>query len=396
MSDFIIKVGKSNIGDPKLAGKEAAQKALNKLKGAMPIFALIFATTGYDQDKLLQGINQVIGDIPSAGCSGEGIITQEGSDENSCAVGVMLFSGDKLQLHNYLTKGLKKDSYSCGQALAKEVNAYGKNQNTVLFIFPDSMTANTTEVIKALEDNLETPTVILGGTAGDMLKFKKTYQYHDGKVYTDSISAVCIKGDYEIDWLVSHGCKEIGIKQVATKTDKNLLVEIDGEPAWDVFKEYLPGKPDAMSAEDAFHLCLGELHRMKDPCKDQLIIRMPVKLIPETGAIQFSVEIPEGTSIHLTRRDPKIIAEKVINDFRELLKKNKNKKPIAVFQFDCAGRGATIYGDEFNSAVIKPLQAMLDADIPWIGFHTYGEISPLCGKVFFHNFTAVIAVLFEK
>lgn len=397
MSNMTIKIGKSAVSDAKAAGIEAAQIAMNALKGKDPNFALVFATTGYDQDSLLQGVNQVIGDIPSAGCSGEGIITTSGSDESNYAVGIMLFAGDGLQLKSYLAEGIEKNSYECGKLLAKNVNKQCcQNQKASLLIFPDSMTANTTEILKALNDNLEKNVVILGGTSGDALQFKKTYQYYNGKVYNDSIVAVCIVGDYGIDWLVSHGCKEIGIAQVATKTNKNLLMEIDGEPAWNIFKNYLPGNPDSLKADDAFHLCLGELHHFAAPCGDQLIIRMPVQVEPETGAVQFSVEIPEGTTIHLAKRYPKIIAEKAINDFKKLLERNKGKKPIAVLQFDCAGRGKVIFKDDFNSYVIKPLQDMLSNDVPWIGFHTYGEIAPLCGKVFFHNFTVVLVVIFEK
>lgn len=396
MNNSIINVGKSNNCDAKIAGVEAAQMALDKLKGVTPTFAIIFATAGYDQDKLLEGIRQVIGDIPSAGCSGEGVITQGESDEGNCAVGIMLFADNGLKLQSYLAEGLEKDSYSCGKLLAHNVNKKCKNKQASLLVFPDSMTANATEVLKALEDNLEKHVVILGGTAGDALRFEKTYQYYNGKVYTDSIAAVCISGEYEVDWLVSHGCKEIGFKQRVTKTDKNFVVEIDEVPAWNVFKEYLPGKPDVLKADDAFHLCLGELHHLAAPCGEQLVIRMPVKLEPKTGAVQFSVEIPEGTEIHLAKRYSKIIAERAIRDFKNLLEKNKGKKPIAVLQFDCAGRGNVIHKGNFNKDVMKPLQNMLSSDVPWIGFHTYGEIAPLCGKVFFHNFTVVLVVLFEK
>jgi len=396
MSDTIIGVGKSNLGNADQAAKEASQIAIEKLKGKKALFALIFATAGYDQEQLMQGFSTILGNIPMSGCSGEGIITPSGSDESSCIVAVMLFAGTQLPIYNFIASGLKENSYQCGEALAEAVNKYHTNGKETLMIFLDSMTANVTKVLEALEKKLAWNPLIIGGTAGDMMKFQKTYQYHNGKVYTDTITAVMLPSDYKVDWLVSHGCEEVGLEQKVTKTDKNAIVEIDNQPAWETFRQFLPDNPETFKGEDAFHLCLGEIKQCETPYGEQLIIRMPVGMDKTTGAVKFSVEIPRGCPIHLTRRDPEVIAENVLAAFKNLLARNQNKKVLAVFQYDCAGRGKVIYGHNVNNLLIKPVQQLLPADTPWIGFHTYGEIAPIGNKIFFHNFTAVIAVLFDK
>lgn len=397
MGKSVVSTGKSNLINSKEAGKEAAQIALDQLHNSSPTMAIVFATTGYDQMQLMAGIQQVIGNTPIAGCSGEGIVTPDGSDESSHAVGLMLFADDTLKFHNTIVQGLEKKSYQCGKKIAEFVNNKSTRKNHgVLMLYIDSMTANTTEILNALEDKLKTKVLILGGTAGDMMKFKKTYQYHNGKSYVDAISALYIEGKFTTDWLVSHGCEEIGLEQKVTKADKNSIIAIDGKPAWESFKKYLPDEPDSFKAEDAFHLCIGELHHLEKPYGDNLIIRMPVGLADETGAVKFSVEIPQDTLIHFTRRDPQVIAHKVIEEFKHLLERNKGKKIIAVFQYDCAGRGQVIFGKALNEVLVKPVQQLLKPGIPWIGFLTYGEIAPIGKKVFFHNFTVVIGVLFSE
>lgn len=396
MNNVLIGVGKSILGEPIAAATEATQIALSKLKGEKPTFALIFATTGYDQNNLMQGITQQLGNIPMSGCSGEGIITPDGSAEGSCVLAIMLFAGPELKINNFLAVGLQAGSYKCGEEIATNINNCCSATKGNLMIFLDSMTANVTQVLQAFEKNIAWKPLIVGGTAGDMMKFQKTYQYHNGKVYTDAIAAVLLPNEYPMDWLVSHGCEEIGLEQTVTQSDKNSIVQIDGQPAWETFRQYLPGNPDTFKAEDAFHLCLGEVHKCDDTSGAQLIIRMPVGLDTTTGAVRFSVEIPCGSPIHLTRRDPGTIAENVLHEFKLLLERNKNKKILAIFQYDCAGRGKVIYGETINNTLFKPLQKMVDASIPWIGFHTYGEIAPIGNKIFFHNFTAVIAVLFDK
>ena len=36
------------------------------------------------------------------------------------------------------------------------------------------------------------------------------------------------------------------------------------------------------------------------------------------------------------------------------------------------------------------------ATVPWIGFHTYGEIAELGGQPYYHNYTVVLCALYER
>ena len=39
---------------------------------------------------------------------------------------------------------------------------------------------------------------------------------------------------------------------------------------------------------------------------------------------------------------------------------------------------------------INNIQEKLGKDVPWLGFYTFGEIAPVGGKKFLHNYTGVI------
>jgi small ligand-binding sensory domain FIST len=66
-----------------------------------------------------------------------------------------------------------------------------------------------------------------------------------------------------------------------------------------------------------------------------------------------------------------------------------------VLQFDCAGRGRIIFGDHATETVVTPIQDVLGHDLPWLGFHTYGEIAQLAGKPYYHNYTVVLCALYD-
>lgn len=402
MENAFISMGKSNLMEARKAGIAAATEALTNLNNRTPKFALIFATAGYNQEQLLNGITQVIGNIPSSGCSGEGVITPTGSDESSTAVAIMLFASDKISFNSFICCDLQTASHQAGQKLAIAYDSfYQQNSPTLnkfgtILAFPDALTVNTSELFRAIDSSLKNKPLILGGTTGDMMQLKKTYQYYNGKVYSDALAAVFMVGEYEIDWVVSHGCEEIGFEHTVTKADKNTIVTIDDEKAWLVMQKYIPTHPTVYKAEDFFHFCIGESIHFNNPVDDQLLIRTPMGLIDETGALTFSVEISEGTKIHITRRDPQVIADKVIAAFKELLERNAGKKILGVLQFDCAGRGRVIYGNNLNKLIFEPLQKLVAPTIPWLGFHTFGEIAPIYNKNLYHNFTAIIGVIFDK
>jgi len=65
-----------------------------------------------------------------------------------------------------------------------------------------------------------------------------------------------------------------------------------------------------------------------------------------------------------------------------------------MLQFDCTGRGRVLCGERTAEIVVEPLQQVLGADVPWIGFHTFGEIAPLRGRTHYHACTAALCALY--
>ena len=67
-----------------------------------------------------------------------------------------------------------------------------------------------------------------------------------------------------------------------------------------------------------------------------------------------------------------------------------------MLHFDCASRGRQLFGSRATESIVTPLQDVFRPDVPWIGFHTYGEIAPLGGRAHFHNFTVALCAIYEE
>jgi small ligand-binding sensory domain FIST len=58
------------------------------------------------------------------------------------------------------------------------------------------------------------------------------------------------------------------------------------------------------------------------------------------------------------------------------------------------GRGKVVFREQEKSELTRSLQDEIGADIPWIGFYSYGEIGPITNYNCFHNFTSVVTAVY--
>ncbi len=395
---ILVGVGESKEVDPYVAGAEAAKSALESGGMTSCDFVLVFATTGYDQEDLLDGVRSVTGEAPLSGCSGEGVITQSGPDEGLRAVGVMAFSSDELKFQNFCAEGLRENSRGAGEKIGEEIRRDMPENPVVLLMFPDGLTVNAKELFEGVESKVGRYLPFAGGTAGVPMgsPHEFTYQYHNDQVLKDAVSCVLISGNVNAEIGVSHGCMPIGLQRTITKARANWIQEIDGRPAWEVFKEYVGDVEEFIVADVTLHLCIGEeLPEEAEKEYGKYIIRAPLALNEEDGSVFIPTEMPAGTKIQMTRRDPEAISRAAKSMAEKIKGKLGDKKPVAVLHFDCAGRGKVLFGEQVKEKGVDVMQDVLGKDIPWLGFHTYGEIAPIVGRNYFHNYTVVLCVLYQ-
>src|SRR5215207_2315886 len=131
-------VGMSRHHNPNVAGREAAQQALQKAGVAKPDFIFMFASIGYDQHSLLGVVRETTGGAPLTGCSAEGTIIGDDADESNFSVVVAAISSDELRWHNGIARGLVEgDTHAVGQRVAKNLLPHLSAETIGLFVFPD-------------------------------------------------------------------------------------------------------------------------------------------------------------------------------------------------------------------------------------------------------------------
>jgi hypothetical protein len=399
-------VGMSYHHNPNVAGREAAEQALQKAGVSKPDFVFVFGSMGYDQHSLVRTVRETTGGASLTGCSAEGTTNGNDADESNFSVVVTAISSEELQWHNGLAKGLESDPRAVGKRVAKDLLSHLSTDTIGLFVFPDGVkdfvvpTQNLIDnFFGGLEENLPSERFLplWGGGAGNNFNdwASPPYQYCDDEVITDGVSYALLSGKARAGWAISHACIPIGGERIVTRSKGNIIYEIDGKPAMEVFKEYIPEGtltndrnwfPYAVSLS----LCFKAPSYMKD---EEYVVRgMPVVSMAD-GSITVQTEVPEGTSVWLSSRDK----EKISNGFDRMAAQIKNQldgeKPNLVFQFECGTRGKMMFRDQEKLQLLKRFRQSLDPDAPWVGFYTVGEIGPVEEHNLRHLYTSVVLAL---
>ena len=383
-------VGMSRHHNPNVAGREAAEQALLKADVDEPDFVFMFASIGYDQPSLLRAVRETTGGAPLSGCSVEGTIAAEDADESNFSVVVTVISSDELEWTNGLATGLSADSCAVGQRVAQELLPHLSADTIGLFVFPDGMsaifdtffTANFDNFLAGLEGSLPSDRFLAlwGGGAGNNFDAgAPTYQYCDDEVVSDRVAYALLAGEAQAGWAMSHSLIPIGGARRVTRSQGNVIYEIDGKPAVEVLKEYLP---EQALAEDADWLAnsisLALYFRAPSYMKDEeYVVRGIPAVKMADGSIIVQTEVQEGTSVWFSSRDKEKVANGLDRMARQIKEQMGGEKPKLVFQFDCATRGKMMFREQEKLQILKRFRQSVGPDVPWAGFYTIGEIGPV-------------------
>jgi hypothetical protein len=123
-------VGMSRHHNPSIAGREAAEQALEKAGVDRPDFVFMFGSIGYNQRSLVRAVREATGGAPLTGCSAEGTINGDDADESNFSVVVTAISSEA---------GLEADPRAVGQRVAKNLMPNLSTETIGLFVFPDGL-----------------------------------------------------------------------------------------------------------------------------------------------------------------------------------------------------------------------------------------------------------------
>jgi hypothetical protein len=391
-------VGMSRHHNPNVAGHEAAEQALEKAGVSKADFVFMFASIGYDQPSLVRAVREITGGAPLAGCSAEGTIDGDDADESNFSVVVTAITSDELQWTNGIVPGLEDDPAAVGKQVAQDLLPTLSADSVGLFVFPDGLTDYLEPFFAGLEENLPNDRFLplWGGGAGNNFNLGElTYQYCDDEVISGGVSYALLSGKAKASWAISHALVPIGSARTVTRSQGNVIYEIDGKLAIEVLKEYLP-EPTLVEDRDWMRYAIALALTSKAPSymkDEEYVVRGVPAVRMADGSIIVQTEVPEGTSVWFSSRDKEKIATRFERMATQIKDQLGGEKPELVFQFECLTRGKFLFREQEKVQLLKRFRQSVGPDVPWAGFYTIGEIGPVEERNLRHLYTSVVLAL---
>jgi hypothetical protein len=391
MSIQSVTAYSENIDEAYAAGLEIGDMVLEKIELKAHSVGLLFCHIDFDFAKLLKGIREKL-DIPIIGCTTSGEANDQGFFEESASL--MVITADDVKFGLGIGQDLSKDPEKAVQSAYASAKAMlGEDAPKLALTFPDTtLTLSAEHVLHLLERETGKDVPVVGGLPGDNYQLKKTFQFCNEAVCSDSIPLLLLAGNIEPLVITRSGWIPMGRKVKATKVKGNVLYGIDGEPAIEYLKKYIPcvDDPDIMASYPI--AILDEL--LGAEVNKYFVVRSSFRYNKEDGSVIYDGDIPENASLQLARGSREDILAGAEEAITTLRKTAADRELHALLCFSCAGRRLML-GLETR----KEMEIVLH-ELPNVcavnGFYTYGEIGPIDSSLEhlkrnrFHNTTPVL------
>jgi hypothetical protein len=321
-----------------------------------------------------------------AGCSTAGEILDRRVAEGGMSVAVARFAHTTLRRAEAAVAA-PADSRQAGRELARALVAPGLRG---MLLLSDGLGVNGTELLNGVKEVLPADVVVTGGLAGDGDRFAATWVVAQGGTTAGVVSAVGLYGNRV---RVGHGSRggwdSFGVERQVTRSDGNVVYELDGEPALALYKRYLGDRAAGLPATALLFplaLCAND--------GGGGLVRTVLAVDEAEQSMTFAGDVPQGSRVQLMRANFDRLVEGAATAGRLARRGQDANGGCLAVAISCVGR-RLVLGERTEEEV----EAVLDSLPPassLIGFYSYGEISPsTTGTCELHNQTMTLTTLVE-
>jgi len=385
--------GRSTVADTQRAVEEAVHMAVKPLAGRPPSFGFLFVAPHHDLGAALGVAERCAPGATFLGCTTAGEITERGLTHGGVAALVVSSPDTTFELRT--VTGVKADAAQAARRLcdgfaatAKAAAGRGLGASTTILL-ADGLNGVGEELVNQIMTATRPFQQVVGGAAGDDGAFKATTV--GGGPHAHGDGAAVLHTFSRTPWGVGvdHGLKATTRPMRVTRAARNVVHELDGRPAFDVYREYAEKKGVHLQPESAGAFLIGnelgilvfdEIKRARAPLS-----------VGADGSLSCAADIPEGAHVAILDGEPDSMVSAAKRAAEEALKNLKGARASAVLLFDCVCRGMIL--DRGFGREIEAIQTVFP-NVPVAGLLTYGEIARFKGRLDgWHNTTAVVAAI---
>ena len=352
--------------------------------GFRPAVAMVFASVDLDLPGISSFLESVNVRVFGSSSCGEFVYNNREQVISEGALVCLLMDLAPGTFEIKLFEGKGHTSFDLGSAIGTW--SLGTYAQPALFILASGLGTDGEQLVHGIQHEAGENIVMFGGLAGDDALFKDTFVISQGKAESKGAVAMVLDLDhYSVDGIATSGWESIGADKLITHSEGNIVYTIDGQPALDVYKEYL-----SVRDEDLPEIGIEYPLMIKKPGR-QNVLRAVVNVDRERRSLIFAGSVPNGSVVSFSSSPGFEVIEYTKQKVSEFYQNNPGADVLILFS--CMARHSALgpaISEEIDDAWTK-------WNVPLIGFFTYGEIgNNYTAACDFYNQTFTLVALKEK
>ncbi len=373
---------------------ECASSVRSSLGDTAADLAVVFTSSEYADDyaMLPELIGEMLGQqVTVLGCSGGGIIGGGSEVEQEPAVSLTAASLPGVNIHPMRLDGDALPSLDAGPDEWHEALGVDPADEPQFVLLADPMSFPAQNLLLGM-DYAYPAAAKIGGLASAAQGARQNGLFL-GKDYHDSGAVgVALSGNILVETVVAQGCRPIGAPMRITKSDRNFLVELDGEQPINVlrglFQQSEQRDRDLMQHSLFLGVVMDAL--IDQPQQGDFLIRNVMGMDQRSGVLAIGEMLKEGQLVQFHLRDADTSAEDLSAVLERYAIDNRENPAHGALLFSCLGRGKYLYGRPNHDTEV--FHAKVGAAVPLGGFFCNGEIGPVSGTTFLHGYTSSFGI----
>jgi len=323
------------------------------------------------------------------GCSTAGEIADVNVFDNTLVATAIKFKSTKV-VYNSIHINAVAESRTAGKELIQKFDFNGLQH---IFVLSDGLNVNGSELVAGIREALPRKVNVTGGLAGDGADFNNTYVIgNKNLVQSKIVTALGFYGDnIKISYGSLGGWDSFGIERQVTKSEANVLFEIDNMPALELYESFLGDKAKDLPASGLlFPLS------MRTSSDEEPVVRTILAIDREAQSLTFAGDLPEGSSVKFMKANVDRLINGAENAANVSLTPLEGSKVEFAILISCVGRKLVL--KQLVEEEVEAVKDVFGEQVTLTGFYSYGEIAPFLKDAVceLHNQTMTITTFTES
>lgn len=280
------------------------------------------------------------------------------------------------------------NSAAAGAALAQELAA---PDLVHVLVISEGLDINGEALVRGIGEKQKASVSVTGGLSADGEHFRETLVLVNGELRRNTVAGIGLYGDrLKVGYGSLGGWDPFGPERQITKSDRNVLYELDGQSALALYKRYLGEHAADLPASGLLFPLSLRTREVSAP-----VVRTILSVSEADQSLTFAGDVPTGGYVRLMKANFDRLIDGAVGAGRVSAEALGTPVDLALL-ISCVGRRMVLR--QRVEEEVEGVRDIVGPDAAIAGFYSYGEISPFTPKARceLHNQTMTVTTLSER